>query len=150
MEIQEVMKNLREDYQKEKTEGCMNRAVILYCFMKDGGLNPIIINFSFLTREEKKVTHYIVIENEQVYDCNKCINPFDWKEYKGGKETKHKTLCWNKYKEDIWLNHTFENLINYLGRRFDKDFQDYIMPSLEKYGGILFKRQKSSFPDRKP
>jgi len=130
MDFEVILRKLHEDYNKDKTHGCLERAIIIYCFLKNNGLNPEIISFSFLS-QGIEITHHVVIENNKIYDFNKSIFPIGYDEYKKEKENKHINIKWENSRNFILKNHLIKDSLIYLSG-FDEEFQNEIMPLINK------------------
>jgi len=123
------MIKLHEDYAKETHKGCLNRAFILYCFLKSKGFNPNIkmieINVDY--------AHHFVIEKNNVYDPNQGIDLIPKRKYQYPEKKMGNS---EKFIRD---NCNFQFFLGYLPR-FDLSFQESINPLMEKYGRSLCNR----------
>jgi len=125
MEITEVIVKLHEHYNLDHEHGCLNRAVILYLFMKDKGLNPRIEHFQIGGKNE---FHYVVLLGNKVYDAN--IDPSENPMEKG--EHPQFELKWIKWEISSDRNYS-ESILEMDLPKFDKKFQGKIRDLMEKH-----------------
>ena len=140
MKIVRVLEKLYGVYKKgDQNLGCVDRANILYYFMKNEGLNPKRKLFSF-RRDDKGMisSHCIIVLNGMVYDTNiePSQNPIAFNEYEKIKKGQYSNLDleWEDWEDSITeKNYPIDFLWNYLDA-FDEEFQKEIKSLVkEKY-----------------
>src|SRR3989344_6466245 len=125
MEIMQVVEILHKDYERNRAEGCLDRAIILFCAMKNNGLNPKIEHFYYKQVDGKEYTHHFVVLENEVYDCNEEVTPTYVLEYKKRKERSHPELRWGNSNTLIRDNYLVSDLLFY-SERFDEAFRNYL------------------------
>lgn len=142
MEIEECVDRLHLAFEKgDSSLGCVSRASLLSCFMKNKGLKPQIKQFYFTGKDGKKIssTHCVVLCNGNIYDTNLSAseNPVSLGDYEEMIKKSDRHLVWVDLNR---ANNPIDFVWHYLCKGCDEELQKEIKPLMqEEYEAYLEK-----------